>query len=98
MMKKLFTYLFLIFLFSSNSFGLTKKMEDEYFQDCMVGASESNRSEKVKRIYCICVVDYMDERFSDESFIKFANGPKSQTDKFLNTIANLCNTKVDDIE
>ena len=69
-------------------------MEDEYFLNCMEGASEVNRSEKVKRIYCKCVIDYIDERFSDDSFIEFASRPKSQTDKLLNTVANLCNAKV----
>ena len=82
-------------MFSSNSFGLSKNMEDVYFLDCMEGASESNRSEKVKIIYCKCVVDYLDKRFTDDSFIEFANRPKSQTDKLLNTLASLCNAKVD---
>ena len=81
-------------MYSSNSFGLSKNMEDEYFLNCMEGASTVNRSEKVKKIYCKCVVDYIDERFTDDSFIEFASLPKSQTDKLLNTVANFCNAKV----
>ena len=95
--KNFFIVLFLSFLFISNSFGLTKSAEDEYFIDCMEGASEVDASNRKRIVYCKCVVNYIDERFNNESFEKFVNGPKSQTDKFLHTLAAYCNSKVTDV-
>ena len=57
-----------------------KATEDKFFDTCMEGASKSGKNQKLQIKYCTCIVDYIDERYSDEQFLKFQKIPEKFND------------------
>ena len=69
-MQKLIIFILLSLVWSTSSFALSKATEDKFFDTCMEGASKSGKNQKLQIKYCTCIVDYIDERYSDEQFLK----------------------------
>ena len=92
-MQKLIIFILLNLVWTTSSFALSKATEDKFFNACMDGASNSGKNKKLQTKYCTCIVDYIDERYSDDQFLKFQNGSKEKYDKFTNEMTTTCLNK-----
>ena len=91
-MQKLIIFILLSLVWSTSSFALSKATEDKFFDTCMEGASKSGKNQKLQIIYCSCIVDYIDERYSDEQFLKFQKIPE-KFNEFKNVMITTCFNK-----
>jgi len=89
-MKKTLITLFITLIFTNSVFAISKTNEEGAFNACMEGASKSGKNKKLQIEYCTCIVDYVDERYSDDQFLELQNGPEEKFDDVMNAMANTC--------
>ncbi len=95
-MKKILTVLTVSLLWSNISFA---EVSDEYYEalyeGCMETAKLKNRSPSVTKRYCICVADYIDKRFTENSLDKILQDSNTKAaDNLLVNVSSYCNKKV----
>ena len=93
MMKKLFGIVILGLFYSTNAFSLSIDRERSEYQQCVQILIDAGKKESRSKVYCLCSVEMMSKKYSDEELDKIVSKGMDYLNKKTKSIAQKCAKK-----